>query len=429
MRDWSAPAGVAIVFLIALAGATPPAGAGGFELSTQSSKGMAMGGAFVAAAEDPSALFYNVGALAFLDQKALTVTAGVAARNLNQSLYQGLPPGIGVGRNGEEKTGQTFIPHAYAALPLGESGTIGFGVYSPFGFDVRWADEDNFAGRFIALDSKLETIDVASGVAYQVTPTLGVGAGIVYRTSELSLLRRLASFDPAAGQVADVASLRTEATLDDGLGWTAGLLIKVGEALSIGASYRSPIEIDYDGEARFTQIPTGNAGLDALIAATVPIDQDLSFRTRIEFPETTSLGIAYALNDAVQVEVDTNWTAWSSFQSLDLILPNNSEFDTALPQGYADSTSYRLGVRVEAGGGSVLRFGLAIEESPQPDEALGPLFPDAERISYSAGFSMDWLDIAFVWLDAQERQTVVNSDGFNGKYNSNAWILGLTINL
>ena len=100
-----------------------------------------------------------------------------------------------------------------------------------------------------------------------------------------------------------------------------------------------------------------------------------------------------------------------------------------MPQNYVDSTSYRLGVRVEAGGGMVLRFGVAVEESPQPDEALGPFFPDAERFSYSAGFSMDWLDIAFVWVDTQDRQTVVNSDDFNGNYNSNAWILGLTINL
>lgn len=429
MREWRIAVGAAVAGLAALVAAAPPVAAGGFELSTQSSKGMAMGGAFVAAAEDPSALFYNVGALAFLDEKAPTVTAGVAARSLNQSLYQGLPPGIGVGTNGEEKTGETFTPHAYAALPLGDNARVGFGVYSPFGFDVRWADEDNFSGRFIALDSKLETIDLTAGVAYQVTPTLGVGAGVVYRTSELSFLRRLPSFDPAAGQVTDVASLRTEATLDDGLGWTTGLMMKVGETLTIGASYRSPIEIDYDGEARFTQILTGNAGLDALIAATVPFDQDLSFRTRIEFPETTSLGIAYALTETMLVEVDTNWTGWTSFESLDLILPNNSEFDRALPQGYVDSVSYRLGVRMEAGGGMVLRFGVAVEESPQPDEALGPFLPDAERISYSAGFSMDWLDVAFVWVDTQERQTVVNSDDFNGNYNSNAWILGLTINL
>ncbi len=429
MREWRFAVGAAAVSLAALAVAVPPVGAGGFELSTQSSKGMAMGGAFVAAAEDPSAIFYNVGALAFLDKKAPIVTAGLAANNLNQSVYQGQPPGIGVGTNAEEETGRTLTPHAYAAVPMGDSATVGLGVYSPFGFDVRWADPDNFAGRFIALDSNLETIDVASGVAYQVTPTLGVGAGVVYRTSELTLVRRLPSFDPAAGQVVDVASVRAEATLDDGLGWTAGFLMRVGEALSVGGSYHSAIEIEYTGEARFTQIPTGNAGLDALIAATVPFDLDLSFRTRIEFPETAALGVAYAVSDTMLVEVDAVRTGWTSFDSLDLILPNNSEFDRALPQNFVDSMSYRMGVRMDAGGGSVLRFGVAVEESPQPDEALGPLLPDGERISYSAGFSMDWLDIAFVWVDTQERQTVVNSDDFNGNYNANAWILGLTINI
>lgn len=402
---------------------------GGFELATQSSKGMAMGGAFVAAAEDPSAVFYNLGALAFLDKKAPTVTAGVAMRRLNESFYQGLPPGIGAATTGEERTGELFTPHAFAALPLGDSARLGIGVYSPFGFDVRWADEDRFAGRFIALDSSLETIDVVSGVAYQVSPTLGVGAGVVYRTSELSLARRLPSFDPAAGKVVDVAGMRMEATLDDGLGWSSGFLLRLGEAISIGGSYRSAIEIEYSGEARLTQIPTGNSGLDALIAATLPFDQDLSFRTRIEFPETAVLGAAVALSDTTLVEIDVGRTTWTSFDRLELLLPNNPELDRALPQNFVDSTSYRLGTRIEAGDGSVLRFGVALEETPQPDEALGPLLPDAERISYSAGFSKDWLDIALVWVDSQKRRTVVNGDDFNGNYNSNAWILGLTINM
>lgn len=284
-----APPGVlpAILGLLALALAAGPLAAGAFEFFHASGKGMGMAGAFAAQAEDPSAVFYNVGALAFLDKEPI-VSAGFAAWNLNQSLYQGLPPGIGAGTNGEQKKIQNFTPHAYLALPLGETGKAGIGVNSPFMLDTLWNDKNTFPGRFLAVATELRTIDVTAAAAYQIGKGLAAGAGVIYRTSELSLLRRVPSFDPAAGRIVDVASFAMTATLDDGMGWTAGVMQQIGEGLTVGLSYRSPITVDYSGEARLTQIETDNAGLNALIAQTLPLDQDLSFRSRIEFPDTTT---------------------------------------------------------------------------------------------------------------------------------------------
>lgn len=403
--------------------------AGGFGYyNNQSSKAMAMAGAFVAQAEDPSAVFYNIGALALIGKKP-KLSVGVTGFNLNESLYQGLPPGVGAGTNGAQEEVQNLTPHVYAAAPLGETGKIGLGISTPFVLKTKWSDPDNFGGRYLSLKSQIGTVDLTSGVAYEVAPGLGVGVGVVYRTSDMTLLRRIPSFDPAAGAVVDVASLRMEATLDDGLGWTAGFLYQVTEGFSVGGAYHSPIDIDYDGEARFTQILTGNSGLDGLIAATTPFDQDLAFQSRIEFPETAAFGVAFALTESTVVEIDSSSTTWSSFKSFDLLLPNNPEFDEARPQNFLDSMDYRLGVRLETSSGSVLRFGASMEESPQPDEAVGPFLPDAERFSYSVGYSKDWLDLAFSWIAYENRTTVTNSDDFNGTYNSNAWLLGLTINI
>lgn len=388
---------------------------------------MGMAGAFVAQAEGPSAVFYNIGALALTAKKPKTA-AGATSVNLNESLYQGLPPGVGAETVGEQSEISNLRPHAFAAAPLGKTGKLGFGVTAPFAFETEWTDPGNFAGRYLVTAAELSTLDLTTGVSYELAPGVGVGAGVIYRTSDLTLIRRVPSFDPSAGEVVDVASLRLEATLDDGFGWTAGFLYRLSDSISIGGAYRSAIEIEYDGEARFTQISTGNSSLDALIAATTPFDEDLGFQARIEFPASAALGLAFGVGAGTVIEVDANLTEWSSFDTLALRLPDNPEFDEERPQDFADSMAYRLGVKFETASGSFLRFGVSMDETPQPEETMGPLLPDADRISYAVGFSKDWLDVAFLWLDVQGRTTQVNVDDLNGTYNSNAWVLGVTIN-
>src|ERR1051325_8974609 len=53
--------------------------AAGFSIFEQGAKATAMGGAFAATADDPSAIFYNVAGLA--QQRHLTVLAGATAIN------------------------------------------------------------------------------------------------------------------------------------------------------------------------------------------------------------------------------------------------------------------------------------------------------------------------------------------------------------
>ncbi|HET9210757.1 MAG TPA: hypothetical protein VFR03_10185, partial [Thermoanaerobaculia bacterium] len=73
---------------------TPRLEAAGFGFFTQGGRATGMAGAYVAQADDPTAIFYNPGGLALLkDRKSVSV--GTAATSFNEALYQGLPPGIG----------------------------------------------------------------------------------------------------------------------------------------------------------------------------------------------------------------------------------------------------------------------------------------------------------------------------------------------
>ncbi len=417
---------VGVVVTLVITMSLSQALAGGFERIDRSSKGVAMAGARVASAEDPSALIYNVAALAFLDEDAPRVSVGLSLLNLGEVSYDGLPPGVGDGTRGSQDDRQQSAPHLFGAFRLSDKATVGAGIYSPFGFETDWGGTEDFSGRYVSLASELETLDLAAGIAYSVDSELSLGASLVYRTSDLSAQRRLASFDPAAGSVVDIAHLQQNSSDDGGLGFTAGVLWRPGGRWTLGASYASAIEIDYEGTARLTQIATGNAALNDLISAVLPLDEDLPFQSQIDFPATATVGLVFSVGERTTIEVDLAWTGWD-IDAIDLNLPSNPELDQSVLQSFSDTLSYRIGTQYQIGEG-ILRFGVALEETPQPDNAVGPFYADADGLFYSVGYSRGWFDIGLARLDRDNRQTLVNVSGLNGRYAGSGWTVAVTSN-
>lgn len=405
----------------------PPARASGFSLyDAMGTRAMGLAGAFVARADDPSAIFYNVGGVGLLRGK--TFSAGTAGYVLGDSLYQGLPPGIGAQTIGEQDQVIAPAPHVYWVKPLSRRFKIGLGINSPFLLDTEWNDPMNtFAGRFVSLRSQIETYDINPVFGCELTPHLGLGAGVVYRASELNVLRHFPVEDPNTGKLLDAASFDVGTSFDNGFGWNFGLLYRPSDRFSFGLAYRSEIELDYDGEATYTQIPTGDAQLDQLVAATLPLGQKLPVLSTIEFPATAGVGIGLGLGERLRTDVDVTWTGWSSFQQLTFALVNNPELSESLPLELDDAMAYRLGVTYRMDNENEIRFGVAYDESPQPTRTVGPFLPDADRGILAVGFGRDWLDLALQYQQLQERTVTDSVFGVNGRYRTNVWLVGVTI--
>jgi long-chain fatty acid transport protein len=423
-----------VVALVTLAAV--PLHAAGFSIFEQGAKSLGMGGAFTAQADDPSLLFYNAGGLAFVDKTGFSL--GATWIRSTKADFQGAAPFPGPNYSAKQETLSAFPPHAYWVQPISSTWKFGLGIETPFGLTTSWQNPDQFAGRFLSTKATLQAIDINPTLGWQVTPTFGIGVGGIVRVSKVELNRHIAAINPFTLQAADIGRLNlTSDYTKNSYGFNVGILHKWNESFSWGLSYRSKISVDYDGSARLTPISTGNPVFDAVLAAQLPYNTKLPVKTRIDYPDEASLGLAFALTRDVLLETDFNYTGWSSFKDVPINFTGgatNSLPDASLPQDWKNAYSYRAGLRWTTSPASQWRFGLVFDKSPQPEEGVSPLLPDADRTGYCIGYGHTTgfkYDVGLMYLDFKKR--TVNkfraSEGpFLGTYKTQAVLLGLTLN-
>jgi hypothetical protein len=184
------------------------------------------------------------------------------------------------------------------------------------------------------------------------------------RLSSVTLERRVPVFNPfALGQVVDAAQVVLESDTATGIGFNLGLLAKPSESISVGASYRHGVDIDYEGDATFTQLPTGNSQLDQRLAVALP-QGALPVTTGIDFPAQGSVGVAWARGDWT-VEADVNWYGWSSFERVVLDFEDD-ELDEVIEEEYDDSMQYRIGIEKSFGTWALLGLRLPAPARRRP---------------------------------------------------------------
>ena len=402
----------------------------GFALFETGTRSFAMAGAFVAVADDPSAIFWNPAGLAFQDDKGTQVMMGAILIAPQQTFY-GENPYPGEGYSTEQEDQIFFPPHFQFVTPLGERTTFGFGVQVPFGLGTYW--DDDHAGRFMSKRVDLYAYDLTPNLAFDLTENLAIGVGVDYRISTIDLTRNVPLVDPFTQQVRDVAQayIYTDGASNDGWGWHAGLLAKLGAGFSAGLTYRSAITVDYEGNAKFTQFSTGNPELDAIVAQSIPFGEIISGTTQIEFPDFWIAGLAWT-GERCMISAEWGRMGWSSFQELALIFTDYPEFNEVIPEDYEDADQYRLGFEFRPSEHIALQLGTLYDETPQPAANMTPLLGDSNRTSVTGGLS--WikggfrLDLGFehIWLD--DRSTEGTSlSGYDGRYEGTANLAGASM--
>lgn len=405
--------------------------AAGFSIFEQGSRATGMGGAFVAVADDGSAMFYNPAGLA-KQTKGFGVMAGMTLI-IPDAEMTGLAPYPGPTYSAVQEDMVFFPPNLYAVMPVSECVTISLGTWFPYGLTTAWADPEKWAGRFISQRGELRHFTVGLQGAWQIQDWIAIGGGPELRISDVKLQKNIPLFNPYTNRVVDAAHLDIQSEgMEYDFGWGAGIMLTPAKGFNIGASYHSRVDADYTGRAIFYQFSTGYADLDAKFRSVIPTDVPVPVETTIQYPALTQVGASYTFADKVTLSVAGNYTQWKVFDQTVLKfqpvdgkqVPTNT-----IVHNYENTWAYRVGLLFKASEHFDLQAGFVYDETPQPDPSVGPLLPDAIRTGYSIGFSMPlfWgikADLSYMALFFHERTTTTNKDNFNGTYDTFAHLIG-----
>jgi len=228
-----------------------------------------------------------------------------------------------------------------------------------------------------------------------------------------------------------VANVYLNSDWESAWGWNAGVLFKPSSTWRIGAPYRADMDIDFQGDATFTQIPSGNAQFDAVVKSQLPPNQGIS--TTIPFPATAAVGVATSVIPNWDIEADVTHTTWSRFKELVVDFDVTPERRLVRPQNWDDTYSYRIGANHKVTSDWDVRLGFVYDENPQPTEAVSPLLPDSDRLGYCFGIGYHkgpWIiDLSDMVLHFKKRNTDGLVPEFNGSYRTDANLIGVNIGL
>lgn len=404
-------AGVVFVVLGILYAVCSPskAAAGGFAIDEQGAAAMGRANAFSAQADDPSAIFYNPAGIGQLPgtQLSLGTTIIVPSYTFDSDV---------TGNSTDTESVVFFPPTLYATHEFRSDFHVGIGFYVPFGLSIEWPGD--WEGRYLTTFSEINTLFINPTAAWSPSSRLHLAAGIIYVPSDVTLESKL-EFVPGSDGDAKI-----EAD-GDGWGFSLGALAEIPGDNTVGLTFRSPVKIDYDGDADFTfPDPTFNFS-DGI-------------KSEITLPATVVLALANRSIENTVFELDIQWMGWSSVDEIRI------KFDSGGPDAVSDKDwrnvyAFRLGVE-HRNDDWAIRGGYAFDMSAVPSGTLDPSLPDANKHALAIGGGLDLtriirLDTAYMLIIFNDRDVgnVHDTAGTpfdqNGTYSAIVHELGISVTM
>ena len=396
--------------------------AGGYRVSLQGQRSLAMGHTGVAVVNNAELAFFNPAGLVYLENK-INVAVGASAV-FSDITWQNEE--FGQMARTDSPVGTPF--YAYFSYKLSDKFTLGLAAYTPYGSSVAY--ETDWAGSHLINDIELSAIYIQALASYKITDNLSVGGGPIYVSGSVNFNRNLNR------TLTDIDGNRANVTLDasgvSAFGWSAGIMWSPADSLRIGVNYRSKIDVDAeDGDADFQNIPNSPiAGFN-----------DTKFDATLPLPAELSVGLSYQLNEKWLFAFDYNRTFWGVYESLDIDFADPNIPDSVNPREYEDASIYRVGAQYTANETFTLRAGYYFDESPIQSGYFAPETPRNNSNNFTGGLSINVtdklaIDASFLYSrfsEVEESYDYYMENGqavsFEGTYKSSAFVPGLGVTL
>lgn len=434
-----------------------------FALQEQNASGLGnayAGGA--AAAEDASTVWSNPAGMSRFS--TIQVSASVAGifpsakfHNDGGSLPAANQPLGGSGGEGGEGAA---LPAMYIVVPLNRDWAVGLGLGVPFGLETSW--DEGWLGRYQALRSKVQTLNVNPAVSWRINDQFTLAAGVDYQQIKATFTSN-ANYSGALGQAAAQAAaaglipaaavgpfVQATGGLDSSVditgddwawGWNIGLMWNITPDTRVGAHYRSSISYHVDGNINF-----GNPALPALPPTLAPIGAALQpavnaqlasggVTADIKLPSITNVSFYTRLNPKWEVMADVQFTNWSTIQQLAFVRTGPGATIPPTPENFKDSWRLSAGASYFLNDQWKLRGGLAWDQSPVNDEDRTPRLPDSDRVWLAAGvqytYAKQWkfdLGATYIWTSSAPTHQNAGSTAqyglISGDYDASVFVIG-----
>lgn len=326
--------------------------AGGFALYEYSAKGVAMGGANIALADDPSAVAYNPAGITQLS--GTQFMAGMSAIAPVANVKSG---------NGPTTTTQANIytpPQFYLTHKYNDTVSFALGVFTRYGVGTQY--NADWVGKTNIYRAELSSYSITPDIALKLTDKLSVAFGPEFLFSSADLRR-----SPAPG--------RDMRMYVEGMsfGGQFALHYLFDDQWSAGFTYHTAQRAKDSGHLRTTNM-----------AALGYIDQKLTIT--LDLPASYTLGVAYKPTKDWKIEADAIFTEWQDYQ--DMYYKFEYHSPSTSTKNWRNVWRFQLGTEYMATNWLALRAGFVWDQDPIRPGYEDYMLPTNDRKIYSLGFGI-----------------------------------------
>jgi len=337
-----------------------------FDIIDHGARSSGRAGAFVATADDGSAIYYNPAGLARIEKHLFQEDVLVLFRN---SKYES-PTG-----QGERITQTSMLPNTYFTMPTQNDKVVfGIGMFVPFGSFTEWSETGPL--RFQATYNELSTMVVNPSLGYKLSENISFGLGLdLYEGQVIS--RKMINYGKTVPGTTDgFYELISEKAY--AYGYNLGLLYDFDEKNRLGISYRSRFSFYFQGDATISNIPAWATGY--------PLSQTKA-KAKYNLPDIFMIGCSHDCTDKLALEADVHWINWSQYREVLIDFENQGAFtsDTLIAKDYHDAIIYKLGAEYAFSKKISLRGGYAYSSEALPAHTFDPSNPSNNRNSFYLG--------------------------------------------
>jgi long-chain fatty acid transport protein len=444
--------------------------ASGFHFGENGARALGQGGAFVALADDATAIQHNPAGLAQIAGLHFLIDGAV----LNHDVaFQRVDGQTAIARKVRNQAGPFLLPFlatSYRTVLSGRPLVVALGVYAPPSIGRYEYPEPNYTNvpngsrdrtyeanpivyapqRYGIIRSDSVILFPTAAVAFEPHPAVRLGVSLQYVYARLEFRQAVTSVfytprtmleeDPAFDSIIAVEEHGRPAFTG-----IAGLLVRPFPSVHLGLSYRPPVPLDLAGKA---EIILGETSSLATVTGTGQA------RFSLTLPQELKIGARYQPTRELGLDAELVYQGWQSIQEL-VFVPEDIAISVGnsaprplepirIPKRWHHAWALRAGASWRFASSLIVRTGVMLEQGAIPDERLHIDFLHFARAFVTAGVEYTrgpWTAVlSGALLPGQTREirssevrqtnTDVTRDGAvigNGTYTSAGWIAALGV--